>query len=272
MTNSNKITQVEWVSILFSGTLFSMLSYSKFTAGKTNILLFAVSQAVSGAVVFILSVPLKKYFGRSSEGIILRSKSVKPNASLLYSVIYSLYFMYVSSQVLIIGTLFIKNYVDNYLITVLFISVTVICGYFSAVRGIKGIAGSTVLLAALSGAAVLFIFIFSVLINILVESFGIEKLSGLIFNKFFIGQVLTGLIGLIPNCAASIVLTEMYLTGVIGFGQMMSGLLVGAGVGIMVLIKNNKNAKENLRIIITLYLLGVLFGTLLEFLPASLFA
>ncbi len=159
MTNSNKITQVEWVSILFSGTLFSMLSYSKFTAGKTNILLFAVSQAVSGAVVFILSVPLKKYFGRSSEGIILRSKSVKPNASLLYSVIYSLYFMYVSSQVLIIGTLFIKNYVDNYLITVLFISVTVICGYFSAVRGIKGIAGSTVLLAALSGAAVLFIFI-----------------------------------------------------------------------------------------------------------------
>ena len=119
---------------------------------------------------------------------------------------------------------------------------------------------------------VLCIFLFTVLINILVESFGIEKLSGLIFNKFFIGQVLTGLIGLIPNCAASIVLTEMYLTGVIGFGQMMSGLLVGAGVGIMVLIKNNKNAKENLRIIITLYLLGVLFGTLLEFLPASLFA
>ena len=123
-----------------------------------------------------------------------------------------------------------------------------------------------------TAGTVLFIFIFSLLINILVESFGIEKLSNLVINKFFIGQLLTGLIGLIPNCAASIVLTEMYLTGVIGFGQMMSGLLVGAGVGIMVLIKNNKNAKENLRIIITLYLLGVLFGTLLEFLPASLFA
>jgi hypothetical protein len=117
----------------------------------------------------------------------------------------------------------------------------------------------------------LYLLIFSFILNTLFHLVGEESLSNLLYNKPVIGNIISGLIGLIPNCAASIVLTEMYLTGVIGFGQMMSGLLVGAGVGIMVLIKNNKNAKENLRIIITLYLLGVVFGTLLEFLPANLF-
>ncbi len=159
MTNSKKMTRIQWVSILFSGTLFSVISYSKFTAGNTDILLYAASQVVAGVIVYMISVPLKKYFGRCHEGIILHSKSVKPNASFWYSVIYALYFMYVSSGIIIIGTLFIKNYVDNYLITALFISVIVICTYFSAVRGIQGIAGSTVLLVMLSGAAVLFVFI-----------------------------------------------------------------------------------------------------------------
>ena len=71
-------------------------------------------------------------------------------------------------------------------------------------------------------------------------------------------------IGLIPNCASSVVITELYLQGLLGAGQMMSGLLVGAGVGILVLFRTNQNLRENLKITGILYGAGVLWGLLIE--------
>ena len=113
----------------------------------------------------------------------------------------------------------------------------------------------------------IYIFICSIVIGLAVELIGTDSLSDMIINYPVIGQMITGLIGLIPNCAASVMLTEMYLSGVIGFGQMMSGLLVGAGVGILVLVRSNHNAKENIMIIAALYALGVIFGVIAGFLP-----
>ena len=75
---------------------------------------------------------------------------------------------------------------------------------------------------------------------------------------------LSSLIGLIPNCGASIALTEFYLNGVISLGTAIGGLLTGAGIGLIILFKQNKNIKENLLIVTILYLIGSIMGILLN--------
>lgn len=112
----------------------------------------------------------------------------------------------------------------------------------------------------------LFLLVISFLFNICIIMIGEESIVGFILNKPVIGVFLAGLIGLIPNCAASVILTDLYLEGAMGFGAMMSGLLVGAGVGLIVLCRVNEDVKENLKIIGMLYLLGILGGLVLEFL------
>lgn len=71
---------------------------------------------------------------------------------------------------------------------------------------------------------------------------------------------LAALIGLIPNCAASVLLTDLYLKGMITFGSLLAGLCTGVGVGLLTLFKMNKLLKENLVIIGLLYFFGVLIG------------
>ena len=78
------------------------------------------------------------------------------------------------------------------------------------------------------------------------------------------GELLAALIGLIPNCAASVALTQLYLEGVITAGAMTAGLLTGAGVGLLVLFRVNAHLKENLTIAGLLYVFGVTGGILLE--------
>ena len=110
-----------------------------------------------------------------------------------------------------------------------------------------------------------FLLVTSFLINIAVELVGEEHLSNFILNKPVIGELLAGLIGLIPNCAASVILTELYLQGGMSAGAMLSGLLCGAGVGLLVLFRMNKRfMKDNLITLLLLYISGVLLS-----LPAS---
>ena len=73
-----------------------------------------------------------------------------------------------------------------------------------------------------------------------------------------------GLIGLIPNCAASVVLTELFLDGIISTGSMMAGLLAGSGVGLLILFRINKNIKENLLITAVVYGSGLFVGILFD--------
>ena len=93
---------------------------------------------------------------------------------------------------------------------------------------------------------------------------GTEALSDFILNKPIIGELLAGIIGLIPNCAASVVITQLFLDGLIPFGTMMSGLLVGAGVGVLILLRVNEEKKDTLKIIGLLYAIGVVMGMLIN--------
>ena len=100
--------------------------------------------------------------------------------------------------------------------------------------------------------------------NTVIYFIGEDNLSNLVLNKPILGPIISGIMGLIPNCASSVLLTKLYLSNVISVSCMLSGLLVGAGVGILILCKVNKNAKENAKIIGLLYIIGVIVGILLE--------
>lgn len=110
----------------------------------------------------------------------------------------------------------------------------------------------------------LFIIIITFIINIVVNTVGEEHIASWLLNKPIIGPIISSLIGLIPNCAASVIITNMYLQNVISLGSMISGLLTGAGVGLAVLFKTNDKLKENIRIIILLYSIGVISGILID--------
>ena len=109
-----------------------------------------------------------------------------------------------------------------------------------------------------------FIVLITFIINTVVHFVGEETIAGWILNKPVIGPVIASLIGLIPNCAASVIITNMYLENVISLGSMISGLLTGAGVGLAVLFKTNNRIKENMSIIILLYAIGVISGIMID--------
>lgn len=110
-----------------------------------------------------------------------------------------------------------------------------------------------------------FILIITFLLNLLFFLVGEDALAGLILNRKVLGPVLAGLVGLIPNCAGSVAITQLYLEGVIGTGAMLSGLLTGTGVGLLVLFRVNHDRKGNLKILGLLYCIGVLTGIVVGF-------
>ena len=109
-----------------------------------------------------------------------------------------------------------------------------------------------------------FIVVISFALNTLIHFIGEETLGNLILNKPVIGPVIAGVIGLIPNCASSVVLTQLYIEGVLGLGSLMAGLLAGSGVGILVLFRENDDMKDNLRILAILYVSGVVWGIIID--------
>ncbi len=128
-----------------------------------------------------------------------------------------------------------------------------------------------ILVSALKHSLVILGWIFgvSLVLNALIALVGEENLGGFVVNMPVVGELLAGLIGLIPNCAASVVITQLYLEGVIGVGPMMSGLLVGAGIGLVVLFKSNEGLKRNVSIVAILYGIGVVAGVLLDLLHVT---
>ena len=112
----------------------------------------------------------------------------------------------------------------------------------------------------------LFIFIITLIINTIFTLLGDKYLSKILLTNNILSPLITSLIGLIPNCAASVILTELYLNSTISLGALIGGLLTSSGSSLLVLLKNNKNKKENITIILLLYLLGVLSGIIVELL------
>lgn len=111
-----------------------------------------------------------------------------------------------------------------------------------------------------------FILLVSFVLNLVMHTVGEEAFGKLVLNQPILGTIVAGLIGLIPNCVSSVVLTQLFLNGAMGFGAMMAGLLVNAGVGILVLFRVNHRRKENLQIIGLLYGIGVVAGIIIELL------
>lgn len=116
----------------------------------------------------------------------------------------------------------------------------------------------------------LFIFIITLIVNSLISVVGEETISNFILNKPVLGPIICGFVGLIPNCASSVIIAELYIKQMISAGTMIAGLLVGAGVGLLVLFKENNNIKENLKVISLLYVIGVVCGIILELLGVTL--
>lgn len=110
----------------------------------------------------------------------------------------------------------------------------------------------------------LFVLLFSFVLNVLIFWMGEETLAGFILNKPVVGPLITALVGLLPNCAASILITQLYLNGLMGLGAMLAGLLSGCGIGLAVLFKVNHHWKENVTILGILYAVGAVVGILAE--------
>ena len=112
----------------------------------------------------------------------------------------------------------------------------------------------------------LYILIISFLLNLAMFYFGEDLLSKLLMKNNPFGVIITSLIGLIPNCSSSVLLTELYLNDIISIGKLLSGVLVNAGVGLLILFRFNKNKKENFKIIGILLAIGVLVGFIFDIL------
>jgi len=110
----------------------------------------------------------------------------------------------------------------------------------------------------------IFILLITIIINIGIHLIGEEHISNFLQGQPVLGPVIAGIIGLIPNCAASVILTQLYIENVISLATMLSGLLVGAGVGLAVLFKMNKGIKQNIKIVSLLYVIGVTVGIIIE--------
>lgn len=108
----------------------------------------------------------------------------------------------------------------------------------------------------------LFVFVATFIINIILQVLPIEAMN--ITSNKYLQVLITPLIGLIPNCASSIFLIELYINQLLHFGALIGGLSAGSGIGILVLFRKNKNIKENILILISLYVIGCVIGFIIS--------
>lgn len=109
-----------------------------------------------------------------------------------------------------------------------------------------------------------FILLSTMTINMIVFLLGEDSISRLMVDIPVVSHLVASVVGLIPNCAVSVILSQLASSGIITYGTMLSGLLTGAGVGLLVLFKVNNNKRENMMIVAFLVISGTLFGSLFE--------
>ena len=117
-----------------------------------------------------------------------------------------------------------------------------------------------------TGNIFLFLLLVTFVLNTAIHFIGEEFLTGLILNRPLFGHMIGALVGLIPNCASSVIITQLYLKGAMGLGAAMSGLLAGSGVGLAVLFRVNGNIRENIKITSLLYIIGIIGGIAVDML------
>lgn len=114
-----------------------------------------------------------------------------------------------------------------------------------------------------------FLLVISFLLNTGIYLIGEERLAAVVSDRPVLANLLSALVGLIPNCASSVALTELYLSNIISVGVLLSGLLVNAGVGLLVLFRNNRPLRDSFRILAILFAAGLLAGLLIDLTPLA---
>lgn len=110
-----------------------------------------------------------------------------------------------------------------------------------------------------------FLFVFTFLFKGLIVLIGEDNLESFLLGGSIFQPVLASLVGLIPNCASSMIVTNLYLEGTLSFSSMLAGLISNAGIGIIVVFRNNKKMKENIKILGILFIVAVAVGMLGSF-------
>lgn len=110
-----------------------------------------------------------------------------------------------------------------------------------------------------------YLFVFTAILNVCIEALGVERLSAVLLGDTIFQPVIAAVIGFIPNCAASVILTQLYLNGAISFSSVIAGLSAGTGVGLVVLFKVNSNKNENRKLAGLLFVYAIMAGILLGY-------
>lgn len=118
-----------------------------------------------------------------------------------------------------------------------------------------------------------YVLVINVALGLIIASVGEKNFANFIISNRYVAPVYASLIGLIPNCASSVLLSELYLENSLSFGALLSGLLVNAGLGMMILLKNKANIKKTLIVIgvcfVTAIIFGYIFCGILGFTPSA---
>ncbi|MGM9632048.1 MAG: putative manganese transporter [Eubacteriales bacterium] len=120
-----------------------------------------------------------------------------------------------------------------------------------------------------TGKISLFILIFSFILNFIVVFIGEKNIALLVLDKPVIANVLAGVVGLIPNCASSVIISELFINGVISSGALLSGLLANTGIATAVLFRTNRPKKQSLLIIALLFVISVIVGIVIDLTPLA---
>ena len=112
-----------------------------------------------------------------------------------------------------------------------------------------------------------FIFALTLVLNLIIHGIGEENIADLILNKPILANILSTLVGLIPNCASSVIISELYVDGILSAGVMFSGLLANSGVALAVLFRTNRPRKNNILIVALLFTISVISGLIIDVLP-----
>ena len=109
-----------------------------------------------------------------------------------------------------------------------------------------------------------FLLLFTILIQFAVSFIGTERLSHFLLSDSAFQPFLSALIGFIPNCASSVLLTQLYVEGTLSFGSLIAGLCTNAGAGMLILFRNKSKFKDNLKVLGVMYVCSVIPGIILH--------
>lgn len=109
-----------------------------------------------------------------------------------------------------------------------------------------------------------FLLLFTIIIDLAVAIIGTDALSHLLLSESVFQPLLSAVIGFIPNCASSVLLTQLYIEGTLSFGSLIAGLCTNAGAGMLILFRDKSKIKESLKILVILYACAVIPGVILH--------